>query len=85
MGGRQLAHATHDVIFTDIRSGHGVHGFAATDSERISLIRRSFEGIGGASGRRTGRSASGTRSSSGAARGISGSRTAFSGRYTTPA
>lgn len=47
-GGRQLAHATHDVIFTDIRfMGCGVHGFAAADSERISLIRCSFEGIGG--------------------------------------
>ncbi len=45
---RNLATATHDVVFEDITfKNSGVHGFAATNSSRITIRRCKFHNIGG--------------------------------------
>lgn len=45
---RRLASAKHDVTIQDIAfKNAGIHGFAATDTARISILRCRFENIGG--------------------------------------
>lgn len=45
---RNLATAVHDVVFEDITfKNSGVHGFAATNSARITIRRCKFHNIGG--------------------------------------
>ncbi|MBR6790446.1 MAG: right-handed parallel beta-helix repeat-containing protein [Oscillospiraceae bacterium] len=45
---RQLATASHDVVFQDLTfKNSGVHGIACIESARISVLRCRFENIGG--------------------------------------